>query len=94
MNDVLVKQKTTIVVVSAELESTGEIIEQEYPIPHPSTAIDQAIVNQGLMIFKSMAGILRDTEDGGLEFIMASKFKSFKFKTKNIVLAGEGLINP
>ena len=77
----------TIVVVSGELEKTGEVLSMEIPVVHPPQVPEASVVLTAFNKVKDLGGIVLSTESTKMDFIPAVKFKKLHFESKKVSLA-------
>jgi hypothetical protein len=87
-SDIATMPSVTSVELSGKLEN-GDIITQVFPVQHPSGEADSIIIARAFAMLKNSGGLLVDTEGGGMDFYLGSKFVGpIHFEIKKVSLAG------
>jgi len=76
----------TTVVVEGIVNTTGEKIVAEIPIPHEPGVAEPLIINAAITVIRQGGGVVTDGEKGSVNFYPLSSLK-LNFRTKAVQLA-------
>jgi hypothetical protein len=89
MTDIATPPTVTTVELSGKLEN-GEMVTQVFPVQHPSGEANSIILARAFAMLKNTGGLLVDTEGGGMDFYLGSKFVGpIHFEIKKVSLVGQ-----
>lgn len=77
----------TTVVISGEVEQTGETVSMDVPVTHAVGQPPAAIILGAFNKLKELGGIIVSAEPSSMDFIPAVKFKKLHFELKRVSLA-------